>query len=232
MAVSITQSTLNLDLDEFYKFWPNTETICFRSDQTASDSDGNVLTCSLKAFRRAPTYRELAASGGVYTGQDLVWLVPNTLLPPGVSPKPGDLVIDNEENEWDVLEASKNAFSSHWRLICRDPVIVFDLRDTFTIKAPTNAQDAAGARTPTLTATGTTYNGRFQLVSEAPAEGRGKTLLRREYQLFTAVEITGLSHEHQVLDSSSNVYEFLRYTNRARLGELSMIECVRFGDSA
>lgn len=225
-------SQLTIDLDNAYTLWPNREEVCYTSNRTASDAGGDVLECFLQAKRFELDFKELASGFGAYVGEDIVWLVPHALLPTGVTPKIGDQIKDSTGATWDVLGESHEALESAWGLICRDPVIVHHLRDTFTVWTPTNTQDAAGARTPSFANSGTTYNGRFQLQSEAPFDGRGKRLLRRDYQLFTASEISGLTHEYQIQDASSNVYEVTRYTNRAKLGELSVIECVRYGDSA
>jgi hypothetical protein len=225
-------SQLTIDLENAYRYWPNREYICLISNRTASDSGGDVLECMVEAKRFELDFKELAVGGGAYVGEDIVWLVPAALLPPDFTIKPSDQAKDGEGSTWDVLNVSYEALESAWALICRDPVIVHHLRDTFTVWSPTNTQDAAGARTPTFADSGTTYNGRFQLVRESPFDGRGKRLVKRDYQLFTAVEISGLTHEYQIKDASSNVYEVVSYTNRAKLGELSMIECVRYGDSA
>lgn len=225
--MAITQ--FSFDLDNAYLYWPNRETVAFTSNRTASDAGGDVLTTQLQAKRFELDFRELAVGGGTYAAEDIIWLIPATLLPAGIEPKMSDTIRDAANNTWDVLNVSYEALESAYACISRDAVIVHNLRDVVTLWAPTNAQDTSAARVPTFAQSGSDINARIQLVSETFREERGKRLNVKTYEIFVATELT-LTHEYQIRDASSNVYQIIDYTNRARLGELSMIRAERFGD--
>ena len=58
---------------------------------------------------------------------------------------------------------------------------------------------------------------------------RGKRVLVKEYDIYIASELN-VTHEDQLRDASSNIYELVNYTNRARIGELSVIRVERHPD--
>ena len=113
----------------------------------------NVPDSVPQAKRRALTRKELAASGGAYTSQDMVWLVPVELVP-HLDFKPADVVLDRDNIRWTALEAGFNTWRTWWRLVTRDLVLAFDLRDKIDIERASISMDASGAYVkafPTLT---------------------------------------------------------------------------------
>jgi hypothetical protein len=124
--------------------WDNFETANYQSVRTTAASGGTRSLPEIQAKRRAPTFKELAASGGVYTGQDLVWLVPAVKLDPIGPAKPGDTITDMAGNTWTVLEASLHTWKSFWRLMTRNLVLAFDLRDQISIQRAAFTYDASG----------------------------------------------------------------------------------------
>lgn len=129
--------------------WDNTETVEFQSTTRlpvpADPRPSSGMVDSLVAKRRAPTFKELTASGGVYTGQDLVWLIPAVNLDGGMIPKPSDVVVDEEGNRWTVLEVALNALKSTYRCMSRNLVLAHELRDIIQIERASISYDSAGA---------------------------------------------------------------------------------------
>ena len=130
------------------------------------------------AKRRNVTIREQAASGGVYTGSDVNWHIPATLLVSGVIPRVGDVVIDGKQRRWTVLEVQENHWGQHFKLTTRDLRIAHNLRDTIIIQRATIIKDAAGVNVKLFPPDGgsVTYNNlpcRVQLISEQVLDERG-----------------------------------------------------------
>src|SRR5436305_1192247 len=113
--------TYNLDLSGDYLVWDNVEALTHRR---GSILGGGAETAIDTAKRRAITKKELAASFGAYTGRDLVWLVPQAVLPVGFEIADGDKLLDTDGFTFTVLEAGWNKTKQTWRCICRDLVLV------------------------------------------------------------------------------------------------------------
>lgn len=124
-----------------YLIFDNLEAVSFVSVANSGDTTSSVA----KALRRAMSYKELAASGGQYTGKDLVWWIPYTLLS---SAKTKDKVIDAAGVSWVVLDATLNTLQTLWRLVTRNPIIAYDLRQLVTLAKNNTDQDQGKQRAP------------------------------------------------------------------------------------
>jgi hypothetical protein len=137
---------VNLNLQNDYLTWDDLEPVTFTSHGLAPSKD---IACPIaQALRRNPTYKELAAANGAYTAQDVVWLLPSALLNilgnpanPSPQPKPGDVTQDSAGVKWTVLEVSLDAVSSVWRLMTRNLVIAYQLRDLIDIQQSGQSYD-------------------------------------------------------------------------------------------
>ena len=96
-----------------YKAWTNTEAVQLKSISNAGDTTYALPTVK----RRAPTFKELTASGGVYTAMDLVFLLPAKVVSTANAkrPKPGDVITDSDSVRWTILEAPLNTLKSTYR---------------------------------------------------------------------------------------------------------------------
>lgn len=126
-----------------YLIWEDLQPITLRSLTTGFTYLDNMIG---NAKRRAIGWKEMAASQGVYTSQDTLWLLPAPELPSGVEPKPGDIVLDGDGTSWTILEAPKNKFKNTRRCTCRNLALAAALASSLNIKRPTLAQDASGKR--------------------------------------------------------------------------------------
>lgn len=192
--------------------------------------DGQDLTAAVThALRGQPSIKERAPTGGVYTGTDLLWLLPGVLLG-GLTPKPGDTVTDAAGVIWTILQPEYDQLDQMWQCYAVALAIAHDLRDRVTLWKPATEQDAAGSRSSDHVQVGPERSARVQLVSEAPAEGRGKKLWVRTWRVYLAAEAGRVTHEWQVRDADGVIYEPSAVENRSRIDELSVIVCVTEGD--
>jgi hypothetical protein len=137
-----------------------------------SSGDGDTF-CLTTAARYDRGLREGAPSFGVYQQADTVWTVDADELCE-VTPKPRDRIVDEEEQTWTILAATKSAVLNFWRFDTRNLAIAADLKDSITIEVPTIGQSATGAITRTWTVKYDAIAGRAQPIAEVDYTERGK----------------------------------------------------------
>lgn len=113
-----------------------------RVTYTSTRRTGSQVASLDYVRRRSLSAKELAASRGAYVGNDRKFIVPSAILPKGFVPKPADQIEDADGNPWTVLEADNTVLGSKWYLVCRNPIIAFDLKDVIDIQAPAISYDA------------------------------------------------------------------------------------------
>jgi hypothetical protein len=194
------------------------------------------------AKRRNLTARELAASGGVYRGDDQVYLLPDALME-GIIPKPADVIIELADGSagaqpgtrWTVLDAARNKNRQTHRLTCRDLVLAFDLRDSITIERPSLSYDAAGVPVKAFPSDTTNAGGvvlysglpaRVQLITKDMAEQRGIRGLEGKYHVIVGQEVD-VTQEDRVLLASGLYLDIVGYERAMRIDELPQLICER-----
>ena len=218
---------MNIPTLDNYRTWDNTEAIQLTSHKTAGD-----VTKSLPlAKRRAPTFKELTASGGVYTSQDLVWLLPKKIVDAAGAdrPKPSDVIIDGDGVRWTILEAPLNTLRSTYRCTARDIILAADLRDTLTIKRPTaTTTDNAGGRAYSYASIYTSIACRFQEANAAIGNERGQRVTVKSYSVWVERRLY-LTIEDQIVDGDGTIYEMKGWQDADRIDQLQRIDCERKG---
>ena len=214
---------LTLDLSADYAVFDNLEAITY----TAVKNAGNVTASIPKALKRALNFKELAASGGVYTSKDGKFIVPTTLLTAAsIVPKPADLITDGDGVVWTVLEANTQVFDTVAHCVVRAMAIAYDLRDLVTIKRPTNSQDAAAGRMPTFADLYTSLACRIQEQDGSEQVERGKRLTRKTYTIFLGQQVS-VETTDRVMDADSNIYEIKAWRNPDQIGQLMELSVER-----
>lgn len=141
--------------------------------------------------RRAVNQREQVASGGVYTGADLVWLLPAAVIPAGLIPKPADVIVDDEGTRWTALSVERNKNRQTWRLTTRNLALAHQLDHTIDIQRADLGTDAAGGLVrfwPDSSPSGgsTPYAGisaRVQLKTKEEVDQRGMRGFKETYEV-------------------------------------------------
>ncbi len=208
-----------------WRFWPNLETVTLR----VVDLDGYTEHAILKAKRRAVQIREQAASGGAYVASDLVWLIPNELLPAGVTIKPADVIRDAASVDWTVLAVQpRGKFGNTWRVTTRSLVLVADLRTTCDQLRPSLAQDAAGQRAPVFAVIAADVPCKLMELEHAVlGEYQGGPTDRREYTLYVGSRLTLRAGD--VIDVDDVRYDVVGAGNWDRIDQLGEVRLVKAG---
>lgn len=109
----------------------------------------SLIDTGMQAKRFPISGSEKSPSGGAYEGFEIAWKLSQSQFvrdfAPGFSPKPGDVVIDNDQNRWTVQRTKFIAPFGTWRLDCLDLVLALDLRESINIERPVIEYDAAGS---------------------------------------------------------------------------------------
>jgi hypothetical protein len=203
-----------------YQSWDDRESVAY----TSVKNSGNVEYSLTDCLRRPLNFKELAASGGVYTSQDRVWLVPAAILPSGLNGvadlKPADFLTDGDSVQWTVLECAWNTLQTWWRLVTRNIVLAYDLRSTLSIINPINNQDASGNRIPNYNVEPAYSNVpcRIQEQEGNVAELLGKQEIKRTFIAYIGQRVT-VTRESRVISGGVN-YQVTGYRNPDRIDML------------
>ncbi len=200
----------------------------------AAVPDTGVYQSIPVAKRRKLSVRELAVSGGAYTGRDRVWFIPRTFL---ADAKPGDVVVADQER-WTVMEEELGKFGQTWRLTTRDLTVSYDLRDVVNIERPQITYDAAGAPIM-LFPSGPAPNGgevlypslvcKVQPTTQEIAEERGIRGTAQSYDVIVSRQIAVCQYDRIAWTAGTQtVYlDILKLENPQSIMELPKIQAVR-----
>lgn len=148
------------------------------------------------AKRRAITNKEIYRSNGVYTGKNQVWIIPKMVLPDGVVPKPGHVVVDSEGISHTILEVQKGKWTQTHRCVTIIVNIEEDLDQLCDIERYSNKQDEAGR--PTYDEVSEVYAGiqcHVQPMDSRVAMIQGRKLLPNEYYAVLAYPVEVRPHD-------------------------------------
>ena len=231
-----------------YLTWTNTESV--RAERTRR---GSPLADAVPvAKRRALRQRELAASGGVYTGLDRVFLVPAAVLAPGWLFEPADVLVTlppaaDAGTRYTVLEAQSGKRDQTWRLTCRNLALSTLLQDLVTVERAALSQDAAGAfvkRFPSETngSFGTNLYAnlpaRVQLLRNEVVDQRGVRAFVGRCAVIVGAQVAvtsedrvlwsdtlGVAGPAQTAADAPRVLDIVGVHNARRIDELTVLDC-------
>ena len=207
-----------------WKMWPDRENATLRVQGSAVGSyDAYPLEATGGAIKkRALTYKELAASAGVYLNSDRAWLIPDENLPDEIKPKAGDQVRDAAGIDWTIGEVMVGKFGNTHKCIARALAIVESLRDTGTHKRPASAKDSAGRPALATTATLATVYCRLQPEDSDAAESFDQVGMPSVFTAFLAEPITVQAHDQFIV--SGVTYTIRGFRNPSRIWDLMSLK--------
>lgn len=189
------------------------------------DRRGHTPNTSIDhALQRALSTREVAASDGKYVMGDVRWHIARVEV--GTSPQLGDTMEDAAGNRQLIIDRQLATLEHRWRLICRNPRIVYGLDDTITIQRATFAKGVGGAHEATWHTWITGLRARIQPeMSEFGAVNMAQT---RTKGVRIAIAEDGnltpdIQTNHRVLGQDGQTYRITGFDRAERIGELSII---------
>ncbi len=109
---------------------------------TLQRRDSTNETAVEKAWRHLPKTRETTPSGGGALQADAVW---HLQLSAGETiPQLGDVVVDQQDNRWTILETQELAKLGRWKCTTRELRLVYGCRDLVDIDRPVWGDNGSG----------------------------------------------------------------------------------------
>lgn len=203
-----------------WRFWPEREDATLRKQTALGTYTDHALSATGGAAkRRAPTWKEQAASAGAYSAKNLVWLLPTANLPSGVTPKAGDVIRDADGVDHTVLEVLVGKFGQTHRCVTIALAVVYELSALGTLERPISGRDGAGRP---LAAGYDTVAADVRCRVQPEDGAAGDVDERRVIALrYTAVLATGVAVRAKDRFTADGVaYTVLGFRNPERLDEL------------
>lgn len=210
-----------LDFSDDWEIWDNVESVALVTGVRT-----NAFTNWTVTGKRLPiSYKELVASAGAYTMQDITWLIPTKHLPANANPRLGDRIEPADGTSWTVTEATLNTLKSYWRLTTRNLVLVHGLADTANLMRPENQQDSVGARLPVYAnVSGSTSLPIRVQETEAVVENRnGKRQATRKFTGYVGRRIYPQAND-RIVTSDGTIYQLTGWRNADRLDLLMELD--------
>lgn len=181
-------------------------------------------------YRLEEKEAEQAPAEGVYQSRNVEWHLPfgPTIYPAG-TPKIGDIVTDNDDQTYVVLEVRPPFLSDFWGIQTRGLVIseAFDLNDTISLFSVVIKVDEFGSRKashdddPDSDFVNVPCKIQIRPVEIVIARG-GKQQFQRNFDIYCERDID--VHIGDILkDQNMNKYDIVSWKNRERIDEMSHI---------
>jgi hypothetical protein len=216
--------TVDIDMSLDYLVWERqATTVQYESVRHDAAPDKVVVF----AHRRAISTRQLLAAQGAYTGSDLNWLIPAKPITSPFRPKAGDIITDEFEDAWTVLEPQFNKFRETHRLVCRNLALVYGLRDSIEIQEAVTITDGVGSikRTEWVPIY-QNLAARVQPTSAEPKTERGVEGQQTRYTVVVGRQLSLLNVRNCRILWEGKLLDLASYTMAEQISELPRIEAV------
>ena len=211
--------------------WDDTESVLLES----SKRGGFSQTYPIKIAKgRAIHGRAKSPSEGTYAGYERNWHFETVMLPNGLSPKPGDAIIQKDKTRWVILSVDNLRNGYHCQCGTVNLVLALDLRDTVDIERASIAYTDAGVKLKNFPpASGGTllYSGvaaQVQLLNEDVIDQRGLRGFKGDYAVTVGIPTPLVTSEDRIrwtdTDGISRYLDIKAVKNPDRIDELWVID--------
>jgi hypothetical protein len=180
-----------MDTSSDYLAWDNTEAVTYTVyGQTVSNIGYTQPYSIAVAKRRSISNNDIPSQKtGIFTADDLVWLIPSAEIDTEVRPNINDYITDSDDRVWTVLSTQLNNLKSTWRLVTRDLILAEKLSDVLSLYRPSNTVDAAGSRVTSYTLITDNIPARVQEIGSEVADNFGKKAIKKRYDIYLGIRI-------------------------------------------
>ena len=184
--------------------------------------DGGAVA---NALRGREDIIEGDSTEGAYRHRITTWRLPRL---PAITPVVGSILVDGDGVSWVALAVMHPRLGSGWLLTCRELSITaaVALRDLVTLWPVVVAVDEGGGRIvshPAAHGVFVDVPAKIQEQEGSEIVAAGKHQWVRRFDVFCAVELTGLKIGDLLIDAGMNQYTIKSWRNRERIDELSVI---------
>ncbi len=177
------------------------------------------------AFRRNISIREVEASKGHYRLGDVRWHLDRQEV--STPPDPGAVIIDNDDNEWTLLEVRRDVQDSRWRCVTRNLVVAENLTSPIEIQRNEWTKGAHGEMIPHWVTVAANVRARIQEQSRSSEVVNDRQTSSRDTVIYVNVAIEdnfpGDLRRYRILDANGLVYKILRVDQSDRIDVLPRI---------
>lgn len=185
-------------------------------------SSSNVAVA--KALQGAVKTSEVEASNGQYTQGDVIWHLPQTLVP--ATPHVGDSIVDAGGTWWAVLDVAEAVLLMRWECVSRDVVVQYGLDDTLTIEVAAYAKGDGGAAERSWS-TFKTARGRIQEVTSDVEDREGAHRMATQYDIFIMTDID-FDQTHRIKGPDGTLYNVIGNTGVDDIGTLQVVQATEW----
>jgi hypothetical protein len=181
------------------------------------------LTTIPHALRRRVQLREARPSRGDVTQSDVVWNVPlGELLS---APRPGDVIIDGESQNWTILDIEHTGATGNWRLLSRNLAVAAGLDRLVTIERAVLEKSTAGDLQPRWTDAWSGVRAKLQPVASSREEQHDQQAILRRYEV-TLGEHLPITHDHRLRSAAGETFKIVGIDMPERIDQLPVLHVV------
>ncbi len=169
------------------------------------------------ALRRAILRRDTVDSDGRHTASDFVWHLPIASLTE--TPQAGDVLVDENDDQWTILGARPATLGSRWHCVCRNLAVAHGLDVTVDIDKAVITKTDGGAEQLTWQAWSTEIPARIQPLNTRLKTSDERTTSVARFHIFLLEDIE-IDATCRVRASDGTTYRILSSHRRRRLDEL------------
>jgi hypothetical protein len=196
-------------------------------EYTSAKAGGDVTFTLQNAGRHTLTIEEAEASNGVYQAGDEVFTVDtDEFTTNAVVPKPADKVLLNGD-KYTVLRVEGSPFLEFKKLVTRNLVLAFDLRDLINVEVDEGGQSDTGAEAHDWRVKYKAVKAKVQKVDEDEQDFRGKSSTVRRYTIpvETELDVNNSTGDFGRVEWQGKRMTIVAYRQSERVDVLPLIEC-------
>ena len=191
---------------------------------TVTRPGSSTTTSVTHALRRVVRTREAEKSEGRYTAADVTWHLPTSEL--SVAPRLGDVILDEEDQRWTVVDVHKTTLDGTWRCVSRNLAIVHGLDEYIDVEKAAYSKGDGGADEPTWHTWKTGLRAKIQPARVDVKDEHQRRDTRERFVVFLAEDVA-LDHTHRIRGADRAVYRVIGYRKADRIDALAKIDVVR-----
>lgn len=200
LAASISSAILNS-----YQYWQNRESLTLTAVGPSSNTTATLPDCK----RFTVNIKDLPAQlQGIYLSSGIMFSVPITRLPSGVTPKVMDRLTDAGGTVWTIQSLDKTGWNSRFDCTCLNLSLALGFANTLTFRRPTYTTVGGIKKISGYSTLASGLSGKVTLLSSEFAEVLNKRQTKKTYEIHVQSAVNW-QPDDQVLDESNTVYQLL-----------------------
>jgi len=154
---------------------------------------------------------------------DVVWHLPAAEIPQ--SPRPGDLLIEEDGRRWTVLSVRAVGLATRWRCIARDLIAAHGLGDCIRIERANYVKSSNGAEEVVWRLWKTGVRARIQPLIQEKLDEHHRTTTAAVFKIYVAEDLE-MDHACRIRGPDGKAYRVQSYSAAQRLDAVGEIMAI------